>query len=216
MFILSSIPTIANKLIAELRDSQVQKDSLRFRHNLKRLGFMLAYEISKDFDYVPQEIRTPLATTSIALPENVVLISVLRAAMPFYNGFLEVFDHAESGFVGAYRIESKNSDDAVEIDYLYQACPNLEGKTVIIIDPMLATGKSFVKTFQNLLKNGNPKSVHIAAVIAAPEGVEFIQQQLKGHSVKIWSCALDSHLNEHSYIVPGLGDAGDLAFGEKL
>ncbi|MGY6522474.1 MAG: uracil phosphoribosyltransferase [Mongoliitalea sp.] len=216
MFILSAIPTIANKLIAELRDSQVQKDSMRFRHNLKRLGFMLAYEISKDLDYEPQEIATPLAKTTIPLPENVVLISVLRAAMPFFNGFLEVFDHAESGFVGAYRVESKNSDDAVEIDYLYQACPNLEGKIVIIIDPMLATGKSFVKTFQNLLKNGSPKTVHIAAVIAAPEGVDYIQKHLQGYSVKIWTCALDSHLNEQSYIVPGLGDAGDLAFGEKL
>ncbi|UJP65587.1 uracil phosphoribosyltransferase [Mongoliitalea daihaiensis] len=216
MFILNTTPSLVNKFLAELRDIDSQKDRMRFRHNLKRLGFLMAYEISKSLTFHEELIQTPLDTTKIQVPENVVIISVLRAAAPFYDGFLEAFDHAESGFVGAYRIESKEMNDGVDVDYLYQACPSLEGKTVIIVDPMLATGKSFVKTFENLLKNGLPKTVHIASVIAAPEGVALLKQQLQNYSVNLWTCALDSHLNEHSYIVPGLGDAGDLAFGEKL
>lgn len=215
MFTLNIVSTIANKYLAELRDVEKQKDSMRFRFNLKRLGFLLAYEISKELDYSMEVIQTPLASTTVTIPENLVIISVLRAAVPFYEGFLEAFDDAKSGFVGAYRLES-SANEQIEIDYQYQAAPNLMGKTVIIVDPMLATGKSFLKTFHNLLNNGRPKAVHIAAVIAAPEGIDYLNQQLSEYPVKIWTCAVDSHLNDQSYIVPGLGDAGDLAFGEKL
>lgn len=215
MFILNTVPSIANKYLAELRDVAKQKDSMRFRFNLKRLGFLLGYEISKALDYSLEVVQSPLASTAISIPENIVVISVMRAAVPFYEGFLEAFDEAKSGFVGAYRLES-SENGPITIDYLYQAAPNLEGKTVIIVDPMLATGKSFLKTFHNLLKNGNPKAVHIASVIAAPEGLDFLHQHLAEYSVKFWTCAVDSHLNDQSYIVPGLGDAGDLAFGEKI
>lgn len=216
MFELTIIPSVANKFLAELRDSTIQKDSMRFRHNLKRLGFLMGYEISKSLDFSEKEVVTPLSSTKIQIPENIVLISVLRAAMPFYDGFLDVYDEAESGFVGAYRIEPTDGQKEVDVDYLYQACPNLANKQVIIVDPMLATGKSFVKTFFNLLKNGVPKTVHIASVIAAPEGIDYLNQHLEGYPVKMWTAAIDSHLNEHSYIVPGLGDAGDLAFGPKI
>jgi uracil phosphoribosyltransferase len=216
MFILDHQNSIVHQFMTEIRDVQVQKDRLRFRRNFERLGEIMAYEISKDLGYRAIEIQTPLQkTTARVLNEKPVLISVMRAAIPFYQGFLNYFDQADSGFVGAYRKEEKEGDQEIEIEFLYQAAPNLEGREVILVDPMLATGKSFVKTVENLLRNGKPKMLHLVCLIAAPEGVEYLKQNLK-LPYKLWVGALDEKLNEKFYIVPGLGDAGDLCFGEKI
>ena len=216
MFILNEQNTIANQFLAELRDINLQRDRARFRKNLERLGEIMAYEVSKDFSYAPLSIQTPLMPTVVNIPvEQAVIISVLRAAIPFYQGFLNFFDQADSGFVGAYRKEEPSSNEELEVEFLYQATPSLENKTVIVVDPMLATGKSFVKTIQNLKSHGIPKMIHVVSVIASPEGVEHISQNLDV-PFKIWTCALDQGLNEKYYILPGLGDAGDLCFGEKL
>ncbi|WP_291780368.1 uracil phosphoribosyltransferase [Cecembia sp.] len=216
MFVLDKENSIALQFLSEIRDIHIQHDRLRFRKNLERLGEIMAYEISKSLDYKESSVQTPLdKTQSYKLKENPVLISVLRAAVPFYMGFLNYFDQADSGFVGAYRKAEKSGDKEVEIDFLYQAAPSIEGKDVILIDPMLATGKSFVKTVENLLANGNPKMIHIACVIAAPEGIAYIQNNVQ-IPYKIWTGALDEKLNDKFYIVPGLGDAGDLCFGDKI
>jgi uracil phosphoribosyltransferase len=214
MFVLSETPSIASQFLSELRDRNIQTDSMRFRTNLRRLGNILAYELSKNLEYKAVEIETPLMKTNVLqLDEQVVLVSVLRASLPFYQGFLDFFDKAENGFIGAYRQEG-NKDD-LEINLGYYASPNLEGKTLIIVDPMLATGKSFIKSLESLFINGKPWKIHIAAVVAAPEGLAYIKENLSiPHQV--WIGALDQGLNEQAYILPGLGDAGDLAFGPKL
>lgn len=217
MFILDKSNTIANQFLYELRDKTIQIDRFRFRKNLERLGEIMAYEISKSLHYSIETIETPLGNTDIPLLRNQpVLISVMRAAIPFYQGFLNYFDIADSGFIGAYRIEKSHGSIEVEIDYLYQAAPNLEGKEVIIIDTMLATGKSFIKTIENLLlTHGNPAKVHIASVIAAPEGIEYVENNIN-IPYTLWICSVDEKLSDKSYIIPGLGDAGDLCFGHKL
>ncbi|MBY5952117.1 MULTISPECIES: uracil phosphoribosyltransferase [Algoriphagus] len=214
MFVLSETPSIASQFLSELRDRNIQTDSMRFRTNLRRLGNILAYELSKNLEYKAVEIETPLMKTNVLqLDEQVVLVSVLRASLPFYQGFLDFFDKAENGFIGAYRQEG-NKDD-LEINLGYYASPNLEGKTLVIVDPMLATGKSFIKSLESLFINGKPRKIHIAAVVAAPEGLAYIKENLSiPHQV--WIGALDQGLNEQAYILPGLGDAGDLAFGPKL
>lgn len=212
MFILNERPSIADKFLMELREISVQKDKMRFRKNLERLGEILAYEISKTLEYRETEIQTPLAKMHLQTPtENPVIFAVLRASLPFYQGFLNYFDEAESGFIGAFRVEG----ESIEINLGYHASPNLEGKTIILADPMLATGKSFLKSIQTLLAHGTPKIIHIAAVIASPEGIQFLQDNLK-IPFKLWIGAQDQQLNSKSYIVPGLGDAGDLAFGQKI
>lgn len=214
MFVLSETPSIASQFLSELRDRNIQTDSMRFRTNLRRLGNILAYELSKNLEYKAVEIETPLMKTNVLqLDEQVVLVSVLRASLPFYQGFLDFFDKAENGFIGAYRQEG-NKDD-LEINLGYYASPNLEGKTLVIVDPMLATGKSFIKSLESLFINGKPRKIHISAVVAAPEGLAYIKENLSiPHQV--WIGALDQGLNEQAYILPGLGDAGDLAFGPKL
>jgi uracil phosphoribosyltransferase len=215
MFILDQTNSIANTFIAELRDVDIQNDRLKFRNNLQRLGEILAYEISKSFDFFDTEIQTPLGVKSTKLIiDQPILISVLRAALPFYQGFLNFFDKADSGFVGAYRKENFGMKE-VEIEYLYQALPEIEGKILILIDPMLASGNSFVKTINNILKKGNPKMIHIVSVIAAPEGVNLINGSLN-IPFKLWTCSLDERLDDRAYINPGLGDAGDLCFGDKI
>lgn len=213
MFILNQTPSIANQFLSELRDVRIHGERMRFRKNLERLGEILAYEISKSFDYSVELIETPLAQTSVNLPqESLVIFAVLRASLPFYQGFLNFFDQAGSGFIGAFRQEGEGE---ITINLGYHASPNLEGKTVILADPMLATGKSFIRSIETLLEHGTPKIIHIAAAIAAPEGVSYIKENLKV-PYKIWVGALDEKLNHQAYIVPGLGDAGDLAFGEKI
>lgn len=214
MFILSHTPSIANQFMAEMRDTAIQKDRMRFRKNLERLGEILAYEISKSLNYQSQVVQTPLSSINVLTPsENPVIVSVLRASLPFYIGFLNFFDRAESGFVGAFREEENKGE--IKINLGYHASPSLEGKILILTDPMLATGKSLVESIYSLCKNGIPKHIHIATGFAAPEGVKFIKENLKiPHS--FWIGSLDERLNEQFYIVPGLGDAGDLAFGPKI
>jgi uracil phosphoribosyltransferase len=213
MFILTERSSIANQFIAELRDIHTQKDRMRFRKNLERLGELLAYEVSKALTYQSTAVQTPLESTQMELPtDQVVLVAVLRAALPFYQGFLNIFDQAESGFIGAFRQED---GEKIAVNLGYHASPNLDDKVLVLVDPMLATGTSCVTALQTLLQHGTPKAIHIVAAFAAPEGVKYLTNHLNV-SYSLWLGALDEKLNSNSYIVPGLGDAGDLAFGEKL
>jgi uracil phosphoribosyltransferase len=213
MFILSKQPSIANQFLAELRNVQVQKDSMRFRKNLERLGEVLAYEVSKTLSFQTKEVLTPLENTAMAVPsDQVVLVAVLRAALPFYQGFLNFFDQAESGFIGAFREEGT---EKLTVNLGYHASPSLDDKVLILVDPMLATGQSCVAALQTLLQHGTPKAIHLVAAIAAPEGVQHLAEHIS-QPYSLWLGTLDERLNEKAYIVPGLGDAGDLAFGAKL
>lgn len=215
MFVLTHQPSVANQYIAELRDVAVQTDRLRFRRNLERLGEMMAYEISKALPYQNRTVQTPLgvATTSV-LRQQPVLATILRAGLPFHQGFANYFDRAENAFAGAYRGYVPGNEAEFEVAMDYVVCPDLSGKTLILCDPMLATGRSLEKVYHALLRYGIPAQTHIAAVIASPEGIRHVQQQLP--QCHLWLGAIDDYLNEHFYIVPGLGDAGDLAFGEKV
>ncbi len=213
MFILSQKSSIANQFLAELRDEQIQTDRMRFRKNLERLGEILAYEVSKTLSYQNKKVQTPLEEMEMQLPsDQVVLVAVLRAALPFYQGFLNFFDQAESGFIGAFREESGAE---LTVNLGYHASPNLDNKVLILVDPMLATGQSCVESLQTLLQHGTPKAIHLVAAFAAPEGVEYLKKDLSV-PYSLWLGALDTKLNAQSYILPGLGDAGDLAFGEKI
>jgi uracil phosphoribosyltransferase len=213
MFILSQQASIANQFLAELRDKDVQVDRMRFRKNLERLGEVLAFEVSKTLTYQTKEIQTPLEKTEMQLPsDQVVLVAVLRAALPFYQGFLNFFDQAESGFIGVFREESGTE---LNVNLGYHASPNLENKVLILVDPMLATGQSCVESLKTLLQHGTPKAIHLVAAFAAPEGVEHLKKFITV-PYSLWLGTLDAQLNSLSYIVPGLGDAGDLAFGEKI
>ncbi len=188
-------------------------DRMRFRKNLERLGEVLAFEVSKTLTYQTKEIQTPLEKTEMQLPaDQVVVVAVLRAALPFYQGFLNFFDQAESGFIGAFREESGSG---LTVNLGYHASPNLDNKVLILVDPMLATGQSCVESLQTLLKHGTPKTIHLVAAFAAPEGVEHLKKSITV-PYSLWLGTLDAQLNSQSYIVPGLGDAGDLAFGEKI
>lgn len=216
MFILNQKNSIANHFLAELRDVSVQNDRMRFRKNLERIGEILAYEVSKSLSYSKKRIEGPFGEISTSLmPEQPVIISVLRAAVPFYQGIINFFDHADSGFIGAYREEVQEKGEPVTISLNYMAAPDITDKTIILVDPMLATGKSFMKSIQHLLANGTPRQIEIVSAIAAPEGVAYIADNL-AIPHRIWTGALDEKLNSKSYIIPGLGDAGDLAFGPKL
>ncbi|WP_395052718.1 uracil phosphoribosyltransferase [Flavobacterium sp.] len=212
---ISENNSILNHFLAQIRDVSIQKDSMRFRKNIERIGEIMAYELSKTLEYKAIEVQTPLAlkkTTTIA--DNVVLCSILRAGLALHTGFLNIFDNAENGFVSAYR-HHKNNDDEFEILVEYQAAPSFENKNLILIDPMLATGQSIVAVFNKLMTEETPKEIHIAVVIAAPEGIAFLEKNLPSNC-HLWVAALDEKLNEKNYIVPGLGDAGDLAYGNKL
>lgn len=212
MFVLSENNSIANQFIAELRDIEKQKDRWRFRNNLEKLGEILAYELSKTLGYKNSLVSTPLAQVNVPiLVDQPVIIAVLRASLPFYQGFLNYFNQAESGFIGAFREEGEE----IKINLGYQVAPNLDGKEVILADPMLATGKSIVKSIEALLSHGTPKRIHIAAIFAAPEGIEYLKNNVS-LPFNLWIGNMEDHLNAQSYIVPGLGDAGDLAYGPKL
>ena len=200
MFILSQQPSIANQFLAELRDKQIQKDRMRFRKNLERLGEVLAFEVSKTLSYQKKEIQTPLEQMEMQLTsDQVVLVAVLRAALPFYQGFLNFFDQAESGFIGAFREESGAE---LTVNLGYHASPNLDNKVLILVDPMLATGQSCVESLQTLLKHGTPKAIHLVAAFAAPEGVEHLKKSIT-IPFSLWLGTLDEKLNSLSYIVPG-------------
>lgn len=212
---LSENNSILNHFMAQLRDVSLQKDSMRFRRNIHRIGEAMAYEISKTLDYVPFDINTPLGIKqSHKIKDGIVVCNILRAGLALHEGLISFFDDAENGFISAYRHHPFN-DDRFEIVTEYKAAPSLSGKTVIIADPMLATGQSLVASCQKLLENETPIAVHIAVVIAAPEGIAYLEEHLP-NNYHLWICDVDSHLNDKKYIVPGLGDAGDLAYGVKL
>lgn len=208
--------SIINQYMAELRDKNYQKNRLLFRHNVKRIGEMMAFELSKTLDYKPKTVTTPLGALDIPLPkEDLLITTVLRAGLPFHEGFLHVFDKAANGFVSAYRMYTNREHTEVGIHTEYMAAPSVKGKTLIIVDPMLATGGSMAASYEALIKTGTPKKVHIACLIATPEGLDVLRDILPD-SAHVWCAAIDPGMNEHKYIVPGFGDAGDLCYGEKL
>jgi uracil phosphoribosyltransferase len=213
LFVLNKTNTIGNQFLAELRDAVTQQDRLRFRKNQERMGEILAYEISKKLKYVTVEVQTPLGTATVEVPENYpVLGTILRAGLPFHQGFMNFFDKSQSAFITAYRKVKKTGAFVINIDHI--SSPDLEGKTVIICDTMLATGQSMVMVCKELIAQYSVKELHIAAVIASTEGVEHVRANLpKAH---LWLGAIDEEMTSKAYIVPGLGDAGDLAFGEKI
>ncbi|MBO4786851.1 MAG: uracil phosphoribosyltransferase [Prevotella sp.] len=214
---LSEQNSVLNQYLAEIRDIDYQKNRALFRNNVQRIGEMMAYEISKVLTYEPSFVETPLGTANLQLPKDkIVVATVLRAGLPFHEGFLNVFDHAENGFVSAFRMYTNREHTEVGIHTEYIACPSVEGKTLIIADPMLATGGSMAAAYEAIIKHGKPKSVHVACVIATPEGIEVVKQALPSEHSTIWAAAIDPGMNEHKYIVPGFGDAGDLCYGEKL
>ncbi|HYI77663.1 MAG TPA: uracil phosphoribosyltransferase [Chryseolinea sp.] len=213
IFNLSAQNTIGNQFIAELRDKNIQRDRARFRKNMKRLGQLMAYEISKKLNFKDGIIETPLGKSSIhLLSKHPVLLTVMRAGLPYFDGFLDFFDQSDCGFMGAYRQED-SEEIVIHLDYV--AAPNVNGREVIIVDPMLATGKSFVRSIETLLKHGTPTHIFIASLVASPEGIAFVKENLNV-PFSIYTCAVDENLNHQFYIVPGLGDAGDLSFGVKL
>ena len=206
--------SIYSKFLSELRDVSIQKDSMRFRRNLERLGEIAAYEISKELDYRQFDITTPLGVSKMNLSEEpIVLVTILRAGLPLHHGMLNYYDNAENCFISAYRKHTTNEDFEVEIEYL--SSPDLTGKTILLNDPMLASGKSMVLAYKALIKNGIPKKIHVVSVIASRQGVNFVKNNLPENTT-IWLGAIDDIMTSESYIVPGLGDAGDLAFGSKL
>ena len=212
---LEETNSILNKFIAEIRDISIQKDSLRFRRNIERIGEILGYELSKNLDYSSKNITTPLSNKESFLPKNdIVLGSILRAGLPLHQGLLNYFDDAENAFISAYR-NHPNNDAEFEIVVEYFAAPSIDNKTLILADPMLATGQSLVSVFEAIKKYGNPKELHLVCVIGATEGIEFIKNHFP-ENTHLWIAAIDDELNDKGYIVPGLGDAGDLAFGAKL
>jgi uracil phosphoribosyltransferase len=213
MFVLSEKNSIASDYMAEMRDSVIQTDRIRFRTNLERVGAILAYEISKDLTYSEKLIQTPLGISRMqTLKSQIVLATILRAGLPFHQGFLNMFDKAENAFIGAYRGNYQNVD-ALEVKMDYISCPDLRDKILIIIDPMLATGRSMEKAYHGLLRFGIPRQTIIASVIGSEAGVRHVKQSMS--ECKLYIGAVDKYLDEHHYIVPGLGDAGDLAFGSK-
>ncbi|MDV3307358.1 MAG: uracil phosphoribosyltransferase [Cyclobacteriaceae bacterium] len=205
--------SIANQYLSELRDRHIQADKWRFRFNTQRLGWIMATEISRDLPYIGKDVVTPLGTKHVhVLAKQPVLVTILRAGLSYHQGFLDVFDQASSSFVGAARVEGKGD---VSITLGYVATGALEDELVILIDPMLATGRSIVRAVNELTRFGKPRHIYIAVLVAAPEGIAYIQEHMK-ESFSIWTFAIDEKLDEKFYIVPGLGDAGDLGYGPKL
>ena len=211
---LGATNSILNQFVAELRDVTIQTDSLRFRRNIERIGEILSYEISKQISYENKNVQTPLGRASLMVPSSQVVIStILRAGLPFHQVFLNYFDHAENAFVSAYRKYKDRLNFDIHIEYI--ASPRLNGKTLIITDPMLATGSSMELAFQALLTKGEPEHIHVASIIASKQAIHYIKEKMPAEKTTVWVAAIDDQLDEHSYIVPGLGDAGDLAFGIK-
>jgi len=206
--------SILNKFVAQMRDKDVQKDSMRFRRNLERLGEIFAYEISKQMDNSPKEVVTPLGIASIpTYDEKVVVATILRAGLPLHQGILNYFDDAQNAFVAAYRKYDKGEDFHIQIEYA--STPDLEGKTLILADTMLATGASLEIAYKRLCEEGKPFHTHLVCPISSAYAVEYLQKHMPEEGVTLWVAAIDEELTSHSYIVPGLGDAGDLAFGIK-
>ena len=207
--------SVANQFIYELRDTAIQKDPMRFRRNIERIGEILSYEFSKSLDYQQRTVTTPLGTKPMQLPSNkLVLCSVLRAGIPLHAGMLNYFDGAENAFISAYRHHPGNSDD-FEVIVRYFAAPDLNGKTLVLTDPMLATGKTLENVYKSLQSHGKPAKIHILSVIGSRAGIDYVTTVFP-KSTQLWIAAIDEELSPKGYIIPGLGDAGDLAFGVKL
>lgn len=214
---LCSENSVVQKIMSELRDVNIQKDSHRFRWNMQRLGWIMAYEVSKTLNYQETDIQTPLGIAKHNLvSDKVVLATIFRAGLPYHQGFLDMFDSAENAFVSAYRYYKDKECQEVGIKVEYIAAPDLNGKVVIIADPMLATGGSFELAIEALSSRGVPKHTHICAVVASQQGIDYLEKLYKDKDVTVWTVVIDSELNERKYIVPGLGDAGDLCYGTKI
>lgn len=210
----SETNSVLNQYVSEIRNIDIQNDRLRFRRNIERIGEIMAYEMSKTFNYSVKDIKTPLGIASVSTPDNQLVIStILRAGLPFHQGLLSYFDNAENAFVSAYHKYKDTLKFDIHIEYI--ASPRIDGKTLIITDPMLATGGSMELSYQAMLTKGNPAEIHVVSIIASRQAVEHIAQVFPEDKTTIWCASIDPEINEHSYIVPGLGDAGDLAYGEK-
>ncbi|MDE7382225.1 MAG: uracil phosphoribosyltransferase [Muribaculaceae bacterium] len=209
-------PSLVSRYMLELRDNKIQKDPMRFRRNLERIGEIMAYELSKKLAYKDVEVQTPLGPCVCQdIAEQIVLATILRAGLPFHQGFLSYFDHAENAFVSAYR-RYKEKGDSFDVLVEYLASPDIEGKTLVLVDPMLATGSSMELAYKAMLNKGNPAHIYVCSVIASRRSVEYVRAHFPEDKTTILLGAVDDEVNSHSYIVPGLGDAGDLAYGEKL
>lgn len=213
--VLGNNHSVFDQYLAEIRDISVQKDPLRFRENLYRLGELFAYEISKELKYAVVDVTTPLGVAKVPMLEKQpVLATIMRAGLPMHNGLLKILDRAENCFISAYR---KYTDEGgFEIEFEYMASPSLDGKVVILSDPMLASGKSMEIGYEALFSKGTPAHVHLVSIIASQQGVDYILKTIKAENVTLWLGAVDEGMTPKSYIVPGLGDAGDLAYGEKI
>ena len=214
--VLSEQNTILNKFLAQIRDKRIQQDSMRFRRNMERIGEITAYEISKTLNYRTSVVETPLGEASVEMiDDQIVLATVLRAGLPYHQGFLNFFDDAQNAFVSAYRKSTKDGKFTVKVEYI--SCGSFEGKTLLLVDPMLATGSSLVLTYEALCqKGGMPLHTHVASVIASEQGLDYAMKHMPRQTTTIWVAAVDEELTSRAYIVPGIGDAGDLAYGEKI
>lgn len=206
--------SLLNQFISELRDENIQKDRLKFRRNMERIGEIFAYEISKELEYVEEEVITPLGTAKVnILKEQPLLATILRAGLPLHQGMLNYFDHAGSAFVSAYRKYDHDEDFVIKLDYI--SSPGIKGRVLILCDPMLATGGSLIASLKGLLEKGEPSQIHIVSVVASHVGIENLKKSFSKMKIKIWTCSIDDELTAKAFIVPGLGDAGDLAYGRK-
>ncbi|MBI9055348.1 MAG: uracil phosphoribosyltransferase [Bacteroidales bacterium] len=213
--ILAKKNSLMNLFISELRDKNIQKDSMRFRRNMERIGEIFAYEISKELNYKEQEITTPLGTSRMSLPQSeIVNATILRAGLPFHYGFLNYFDTAENAFISAHRKYHKDGTFSIQFEHL--SSPSIDKKLLILSDPMLASGASMEIAYKGLLERGTPSHTHIVTIIASTEGLNYVKKHVNMKNVTIWAGDVDDELTSKSYIVPGLGDAGDLAFGSKM
>jgi uracil phosphoribosyltransferase len=207
--------SVFNQYMAELRDAVIQQDRMRFRRNLERIGQVMAYEISKSFEYDDEEVTTPLGIKQIrTMHEQPVIATILRAGLPFHNGMLSMFDQADSAFIAAYRKYDKNEEDS-EIRVEYFSSPDIEDRILILCDPLLATGESIVKTLNGLMEDMMPKEIHIAVAVASQDGLDYVERTMSRLPVTIWVGSIDEELTARAYVVPGIGDVGDLAYGEK-
>ena len=212
---LEKTDSVFNQYMAELRDAVIQQDRMRFRRNLERIGEVMAYEISKSFEYDDEEVTTPLGIKSIrTMHEQPVIATILRAGLPFHNGMLSMFDQADSAFIAAYRKYDKNEEDS-EIRVEYYSSPDIEDRILILCDPLLATGESIVKTLNGLMEDMMPKEIHIAVAVASQDGLDYVERTMSRLPVTIWVGSIDEELTARAYVVPGIGDVGDLAYGEK-
>jgi uracil phosphoribosyltransferase len=213
--IIGNQNSIAGQYLGELRDISIQKDSLRFRENIMRLGELFAFEISKTLSYHERDVATPLGTARVSmLTQQPVLATILRAGLPMHQGMLHIFDKAENAFISAYR--KYTEDHSFDIQFEYMSSPSLDNKVIILSDPMLASGMSMEISYHALLKKGTPSHIHLVSIVSSQQGIDYLKERITDAAVTLWVGAVDKEMNAQSYIVPGLGDAGDLAYGEKI